>query len=49
MKTLSVVWPWPWLIMYGGKDIENRSWRTDYRGRILIHVLKKPDPYWDNI
>jgi hypothetical protein len=49
MKVLSVVWPWPWLIIYGGKDVENRSWGTGYRGRLLIHVSKKPDPYWDNI
>jgi hypothetical protein len=43
-KVLSVVMPWPWLIMKFGKDVENRSWRTDYRGRILIHASKKPDP-----
>ena len=44
MKALSVIMPWPWLIMKYGKDVENRTWRTDYRGRILIHASKKPDP-----
>jgi len=42
-KVLSVIMPWPWLIMKFGKDVENRTWRTDYRGTILIHASKKPD------
>lgn len=24
--------------MFGGKDVENRSWTTAYRGRIAIHA-----------
>ena len=43
MKTLSVRQPWAWLIVYGGKDIENRSWRTPYRGPLLIHAGKRID------
>ena len=27
------------------KDIENRSWRTDYRGRIKIHAPLKADSF----
>ena len=46
MKALSVIMPWPWFIMKYGKDVENRTWYTNYRGRILIHVSKKPDPYY---
>jgi len=49
MKALSVIMPWPYLIMKYGKDIENRTWRTDYRGRILIHASKKPDPFLTDI
>jgi len=50
MKVLSVMMPWPYLIMKYGKDVENRTWKIDYRGRILIHASKKPDPYfWDII
>jgi hypothetical protein len=40
MKTLSIINPWAHLIMYHGKNIENRSQKTNYRGRILIHVPK---------
>lgn len=38
MKALSIRQPWAWLILHGGKDIENRTWRTSLRGRILIHA-----------
>ena len=38
MKTLSIRQPWAWLIVYGGKDIENRSRRTNFRGRFLVHA-----------
>jgi hypothetical protein len=38
MKALTVKQPWAWAIIFGGKDIENRSWRTRYRGPLLIHA-----------
>lgn len=38
MKALSIRQPWAWLIIHGGKDIENRSWHTKYRGRFLVHA-----------
>lgn len=38
MKALSIRQPWAWLILSAGKDIENRSWPTQVRGRILIHA-----------
>lgn len=40
MKALSIRQPWAWLIINGGKDIENRSWPTRLRGRILVHASK---------
>ena len=40
MKAISVRQPWAWLIIHAGKDIENRSWHTNYRGRVLIHASK---------
>ncbi|MDF4205045.1 ASCH domain-containing protein [Pseudomonas protegens] len=40
MKALSIRQPWAWLIIHGGKDIENRSWHTKYRGRFLVHAAK---------
>lgn len=38
MQTLSVRPAWAWAIMFGGKDIENRSWPTKHRGQLLIHA-----------
>lgn len=35
---LSIRQPWAWLIVNGYKDIENRSWPTRFRGRVLIHA-----------
>ncbi len=40
MRTLSIRQPWAWLIVNGWKDIENRSWATEYRGDFLIHAGK---------
>lgn len=40
MKALSIRQPWAWLIIHGGKDIENRTWTTSYRGPLLIHAAK---------
>jgi hypothetical protein len=36
-KILSVRNPISYQICMGFKDIENRTWKTDYRGRIYIH------------
>ena len=38
MKVLSVRQPWAWLIVNGHKDIENREWETNLRGRVWIHT-----------
>jgi len=40
MKALSIRQPWAWLIVHGGKDIENRTWHTKIRGRFLVHASK---------
>lgn len=40
MKALSIRQPWAWLIIHGGKDIENRDWRPRFRGRFLVHAAK---------
>lgn len=37
---LSIRQPWAWLIIHGGKDIENRNWLTRFRGRLLVHASK---------
>ena len=38
MKVLTVKEPWASLIINGYKEYEFRSWKTNYRGRILIHA-----------
>lgn len=40
LPALSIRQPWAWLILHAGKDIENRTWRTSFRGRVLIHAAK---------
>jgi hypothetical protein len=42
MKTLSIRQPYASLICRGIKTIENRSWDTKYRGKLLIHASGKP-------
>ena len=43
MKALSVRQPWAWAIIHAGKDIENRSWNTHFRGSIGIHASSNLD------
>lgn len=40
MRALSITQPWAWLVVHGGKDIENRRWNTKHRGEFLIHAAK---------
>ncbi|MBX9757229.1 MAG: ASCH domain-containing protein [Beijerinckiaceae bacterium] len=35
---LSIRQPWAWAIVHAGKDIENRTWSTRYRGPVFIHA-----------
>lgn len=46
MKALTLHQPWAWLMLYGPKRIENRSWRPHASvigQRVLVHQGKK----WD--
>lgn len=43
LRALSLKQPWAWLVVNGYKDIENRSWRTNHRGPLLIHASRSPD------
>lgn len=38
MKVLTIKEPWATLIIEGHKKYEFRSWKTNYRGKILIHA-----------
>lgn len=40
MKGLTLTQPWASAVAIGIKHIETRSWRTDYRGPLLIHAAK---------
>lgn len=38
---ISILQPWAWFIVNGFKDVENRTWKTRFRGPVLIHSGKK--------
>ena len=37
-RCLAVRQPWAWAIISGAKNVENRTWKTDYRGPIIIQA-----------
>lgn len=37
MKVITVQGFWAWAIAAGHKPVENRPWKTDYRGPLAIH------------
>jgi hypothetical protein len=43
MKAITLHEPWAWLVAHGLKEVETRSWSTDYRGPLAIHAGKKRD------
>ena len=43
MKAITIREPWASLIINGYKKYEFRSWKTNYRGKILIHAGKGID------
>ncbi len=43
MKVITIKQPWATLIAEGYKEYEFRTWRTKYRGEILIHAGKGID------
>jgi hypothetical protein len=40
---LSLKQPWAWAVLFCGKDIENRTWRTCRRGRVVVHASRTLD------
>jgi hypothetical protein len=40
IRGLSLTQPWATLIALGVKRVETRSWRTHYRGPILVHAAR---------
>lgn len=45
VKILTVKQPWATALVSGGKDVENRTWDTSYRGWILVHAGKSVDEF----
>jgi len=43
MKAISIKEPYASLIHSGRKTIETRTWKTDYRGPLLLCASKKPE------
>lgn len=42
LKCLTLKQPYAWALFHG-KNIENRTWRTNHRGILLIHAAKSCD------
>jgi hypothetical protein len=42
LKVIVIRQPWAWLIVNGFKDVENRTWRTRYRGALIIQASAAP-------
>ena len=42
VRALTIKQPWAYAMLHLGKDVENRSWRRDYSGPLLIHTSKHP-------
>ena len=43
MKVLTIKEPYATLIAEGLKEYEFRTWKTNYRGEVLIHAAKTPN------
>lgn len=48
-KALTIAQPWATLAAIGAKQIETRSWQTNYRGDIAIHAGKGRLPLVGNL
>ena len=44
MKAINIHQPWASVIAFGEKRFETRSWKTDYRGPLLIHASRTLSP-----
>ncbi|MCK9370153.1 ASCH domain-containing protein [Candidatus Dojkabacteria bacterium] len=42
MKALTIQEPYASMILEGKKTIETRTWKTNYRGLIILHASKNP-------
>lgn len=42
MRAFSVRQPWAWAVLYAGKDVENRTRGTSFRGSLALHASTLP-------
>ena len=49
MKAINIHQPWASVIAFGEKRFETRSWKTDYRGPLLIHASRTFIPIERNL
>lgn len=42
LQALTIKQPWVHAILHEGKDVENRSWKRDFRGWLAIHSAATP-------
>lgn len=52
MKAITIKQPYATLICMGLKDIENRTWKTKFRGRLYIHAAadaKNVHTFWNEL
>jgi hypothetical protein len=42
MKALTIRQPWIHAILHEGKDVENSSWRRNFRGWVALHASARP-------
>lgn len=40
IRAITICQPWAWAIIAGHKRFENRTWRTEYTGPLVIHSSK---------
>jgi hypothetical protein len=45
VKAISIQQPWAWAILHAGKDIENRTWSTSFRGELAVHATSVQAQY----
>ena len=38
IQAISLRQPWAWAVIEAGKDVENRDWKSAYRGPLVIHA-----------
>lgn len=43
VRALTIRQPWAGAVTHLGKRTENRSWRSGYRGLVLLHAAKEAD------